>query len=229
MAIVIRAHHRSAFGGLLNEAFRLRRRIFMETLGWKLPDLAGDGEREIDQFDFTPAVHHLVAVNDAGQVVGTCRLTPSDAPNVTCDVLQAQIGAPLPRSSKIVESSRFCVDLSLSREERTAIMGDLYISHGELAEDMGWTQTMGVYYQSSLEALIRQGFAVDALGAPIRFAPGDPFSYPYLMTASTDGLERMMAAFGAPQGKLQDPEKDSRLLRRFREAPVRTPQLMEAR
>ncbi len=227
MAIVIRAHHRTALSGLMDEAFRLRRRIFMETLGWELPDLAGDGEREIDQFDFTPAVHHLVAVNAAGRVVGTCRLTPSDAPNVTCDVLQAQIGAPLPRSSTIVESSRFCVDLTMSREERTAVMGDLYISHGELAAKMGWTQTLGVYYQSSLEALIRQGFAVDALGAPIRFAPGDPFSYPYLMTASSEGLERMKAAFGAPNGKLQDPEIDSGLLPGLRE-PARTPFLMEA-
>jgi N-acyl-L-homoserine lactone synthetase len=228
MAIVIRAHHRTALSGLLDEAFRLRRRIFIDTLGWELPDLAGDGDREIDQFDFTPAAHHLVAVNDAGRVVGTCRLTPSDAPNVTCDVLQAQIGTPLPRSSTIVESSRFCVDLSLSREERTAAMGDLYISHGELAAQMGWTQTLGVYYQSSLEALIRQGIAIDALGAPIRFAPGDPFSYPYVMTASAEGLERMKAAYGAPKGKLQDPEVDPGLLPGLRE-PSRSFELMEAR
>jgi acyl homoserine lactone synthase len=203
MAILIEAADRGAQSELMDAGYRLRRKIFIDTLGWSVPDLAADGEREIDQFDDLPATRHLVSVNAAGRVVGTARLTPADAPNLTCDVLQSHFPLPLPRSPRIVESSRMCVDQTLSREERTAVMGDLYVANMELCAREGWTQIMGVYYQSSLAELIRQGFAVDALGAPMRFAPGDPFSYPYLLTCDEGSVARMAAWFGVEGSRLQ--------------------------
>ena len=82
MAILIRHHHREAFSDLVDQLYRLRRRVFVERLKWALPE--GDGVREIDQFDSADCLH-LVVVDDRGRVRATSRVTPSLSPNVTCD------------------------------------------------------------------------------------------------------------------------------------------------
>lgn len=207
MALVVRPQHREAFAGLLQESFRLRRRILVERLGWSLP--GDDGEVETDAFDHGEACH-LISLGPDGRVVGTARLTPTTAPNLTCDVLQAHSPVPFPRAADLVESSRLCVDLEAEAEVRRAARADLYTSHYALCLREGWRRTLGFFYADFLAAFVRAGFAVDHLGPPVRFSDGEPFSFPYVMTTDEEHAACMANWMGPP--RLLDPETDPGLL-----------------
>ena len=75
MAIVIRPQHRHAFTGLLDQMYRLRHRVFIERLGWKLDT---DGIKEIDQFDDGASLYF------ASGRFSSSPQTPGQAANV-CD------------------------------------------------------------------------------------------------------------------------------------------------
>jgi N-acyl-L-homoserine lactone synthetase len=157
MAILVEASHREAAADLLNSSFELRHRILVQRLGWQLP--SGQAPRETDAFDAGHTCHLISRTHD-GRVRGTMRLTPSLAPNVTCDVLQSQIPIPFPRAAHIVECSRLCVDLDMPSSERFAARADLFLSQLEMCERFGWTHTIGVLLQSVLQYFIRAGLAV---------------------------------------------------------------------
>ena len=178
MAILIQASQRLAGAELLNASFELRHRILVKRLGWQLP--SGDAPREVDEFDAGDTCH-LVSCAANGRVRGTMRLTPSMAPNVTCDVLQAAVPVALPRAPHIVECSRLCVDLALGSGERAATRADLFLSQLEMCDRFGWTHTVGVLLQSVLQYFIRAGLAVDLLSPPLRFADSDEPAIAFLL------------------------------------------------
>lgn len=107
MIIVIDALNRDRFGALLNEMFRLRARVFGDRLGWEIH--VEDG-REIDRFDaLDPA--YLVGLDGEGHVVSCARLLQTTGPHMLADVFSAILdGQPPLRSSRVWESTRFCVD-----------------------------------------------------------------------------------------------------------------------
>lgn len=107
MIIVIDALNRDRFEPLLDEMFRLRARVFGDRLGWEVT--VEDG-LEIDRFDaLDPA--YLVGLDDAGHVVSCARLLQTTGPHMLVDVFSSLLdGEPPLRSSRIWESTRFCVD-----------------------------------------------------------------------------------------------------------------------
>lgn len=86
---------------------RLRRRIFVEGLGWALSvDRWG---RERDQFDRKDTIYG--AVVEDGSPVGCWRLLPTTGPYLLGDVFPHLAGGePLPRDMATWEISRFGVD-----------------------------------------------------------------------------------------------------------------------
>lgn len=92
---------------------RYRHRVFVETLGWELPAVAG---LELDQFD-RPDTQYLVAREDDGRLVGTARILPTDQPYLLGEVFpQLMGGAPPPCSADVWEISRFAaVDFAQAR------------------------------------------------------------------------------------------------------------------
>ena len=212
MAILIRHHHREAFSDLVDQLYRLRRRVFVERLKWALPE--GDGVREIDQFDSADCLH-LVVVDDRGRVRATSRVTPSLSPNVTCDLLAAEMGVSFPRGPDIAEVSRLCVDPELDEAGRQAALLDLRISQVELFDRQGWKRTIGVAYDRTLQVWIRSGMTVEILGPPIRF-PGDRhLAYPAVASEDPARADGVLAFLGARSGSLEDPAMDPTLLARF--------------
>ena len=185
MAILIDASHRDVAEDLLNASFELRHRILVQRLGWKLP--SGQSPREIDAFD-DGQTYHLISRASDGRVRGTMRLTPSLAPNVTCDVLQASVPVPIPRAAHIVECSRLCVDLDMPSSERAAARADLFLSQLEVCEQFGWTHTVGVLLQSVLQYFIRNGIAVDLLSPPLTFADSAETSLAFLLESGPEAL-----------------------------------------
>jgi acyl-homoserine lactone synthase len=90
---------------LMEQAWRLRHKIFVEELGWSA--IARDDKREIDEFDDEYAVH-LVALQD-DEVVGYSRLLPTTRPYVLSKHLPQLCEVDPPCSPQIVEWSRIGV------------------------------------------------------------------------------------------------------------------------
>ncbi|MFP4238720.1 MAG: acyl-homoserine-lactone synthase [Rhodosalinus sp.] len=108
MIFVIDALNAHRFGHLLDEMFRLRKRVFADRLGWDVQCTA-DG-REIDDFDrLDPA--YILGLDDAGNVVACVRALQTTGPHMLTDVFRAILdGEPPLRSPHVWESTRFCVD-----------------------------------------------------------------------------------------------------------------------
>jgi len=64
---------------VIDGMFRDRKRVFVDLLKWDVPVV--DGEYEIDQFDTDRAVY-LIAVDDAGDHLGSIRLLPTDGDHI---------------------------------------------------------------------------------------------------------------------------------------------------
>ncbi len=211
MALVIAPHHRGQFAVLLDQMHRLRRRVFVDRLGWELEAAGG---REIDRFDLGEC-QHLLALDPRGRVLASVRLTPSTEPNVTCDVLQARFGVEAPRRDGLVELSRECVDPDLTPEERGVALADLRASVLELFVREGWNEAVGVVYEPVVQKWIRTGAHVRPLAGPCRW-PGDTADA-YLIQWTVDTLRSDMPwrklSGGVP--RLQDPTKDPELAIRF--------------
>ena len=107
MIYVIDSLNHSAHSTLLNDMFRLRKRVFHDRLGWDVQ--IADG-LETDLFDdLDPA--HVVSVDDEGNVVGCMRLLQTTGPHMLADVFSSLLdGEPPLRSSTVWEATRFCVD-----------------------------------------------------------------------------------------------------------------------
>jgi acyl-homoserine lactone synthase len=90
---------------LMEQAWRLRHKIFVEEMGWSA--IARDDKREIDEFDDEHAVH-LLAVED-DQVIGYSRLLPTSRPYVLSKHLPQLCEVDPPCSPHIVEWSRIGV------------------------------------------------------------------------------------------------------------------------
>lgn len=100
----------SNFPDLIAGMHRLRYRVFRDRLNW---DVSVSGYMEVDAYDALEPTY-IIAV-DEGTVVGCARLLPTTGPTMLANTFQALLGSyPPPRSDKIFESSRFCVDTSAS-------------------------------------------------------------------------------------------------------------------
>jgi len=108
MIIVIDAVNAHRFGHLLDEMFRLRKRVFADRLGWDV-ECTADG-REIDRFDaLDPG--YVLGLDDAGHVVACVRALQTTGPHMLSEVFSDILdGEPPLRAATIWESTRFCVD-----------------------------------------------------------------------------------------------------------------------
>ena|ERR1700730_18605406 len=89
---------------MYSKFFRYRHRIFVEKLGWDVPTSGG---MESDQFDREDTVH-VVARDEAGEVMAYSRLLPTTKPYLLAEVFpQLMDGHRLPRCYDTWELSRF--------------------------------------------------------------------------------------------------------------------------
>jgi N-acyl-L-homoserine lactone synthetase len=93
----------------LFDMHRLRKRIFKDRMGWDVT--ITEGGLEVDQFDL-PETVYLLALDDAGHVIGSWRLLPTDGPTMIRDVWpQFLTSVPMPRTIHAWETSRFGIDV----------------------------------------------------------------------------------------------------------------------
>lgn len=118
-AVAVSAAGNRQHKGLIEAHHRLRAQVFSDRLGWDVN--VRDGV-EIDAFD---ALHptYIITIASNGNVVGCARLLPATGPTMAADVFPELLPKrKLPAHERMIESSRFCVDTSISEgQERGAL------------------------------------------------------------------------------------------------------------
>jgi N-acyl-L-homoserine lactone synthetase len=95
---------------LLSGMYRLRRRVFKDRLDWSV---SVSGDMELDVYDALNPTY-LIGVSD-NAVVGCVRLLPTTGPTMLDSTFPQLLGErAMPRTDRILESSRFCVDTVLT-------------------------------------------------------------------------------------------------------------------
>jgi acyl-homoserine lactone synthase len=106
MLLIVTAQNAEEYQAELDQAFRLRHKVFVEEKGWT--DLWREDGREIDRFDDEHAVHMLFTVD--GHVVGYQRMLPSTRPHLLSEVLPDLCEGERPGGDNIWEWTRYCVE-----------------------------------------------------------------------------------------------------------------------
>lgn len=106
MFLIVTAQNADEYQPELDQAFRLRHKVFVEEKGWA--DLRREDGREIDRFDDEHAVHMLFTVEE--RVVGYQRLLPSTRPHLLSEVLPDLCDGARPSGDNIWEWTRYCVE-----------------------------------------------------------------------------------------------------------------------
>ena len=122
MLLIVSPDKREVFRQDLDDYFRLRKRIFIDQLGW---DLKSIDDKEMDQFDHDQA-HYLIYKDvKTAKVAGGVRLTPSTASNLSLDIFSCLIDSKkvFTPSTSIWESSRFVTE-SLKTTTSKGIIGE---------------------------------------------------------------------------------------------------------
>jgi acyl homoserine lactone synthase len=166
---VIDSLNKQDYQPMLDEMYRLRKRVFHDRLGWDVEITDG---MEIDIFDsLDPS--YIVSVDSEGQVVGCVRQLQTTGPHMLSDVFSSILdGEPPLRSSRVWEATRFCVDtqrLSGGRGRNTIsyVTSEIMIAAIELAISAGVTDAIAVVDPVMNRVLHRSGNGpYDYLGTP---------------------------------------------------------------
>lgn len=90
----------------MNDAFRLRHRVFVEEKGWI--DLRREDGHETDRFDDEHAVHMLYV--EGGRVIGYQRMLPTTRPHLLSDIMPELCEGERPVGPNTWEWTRYCVE-----------------------------------------------------------------------------------------------------------------------
>lgn len=106
MLHIVNTENAHSYRAELDDAFRLRHKIFVDEKGWS--DLYREDGRETDRFDDEHAVHMLFIAES--RVVGYQRMLPSTRPHLLTEVLSDLCEGTPPVGPNIWEWTRYCVE-----------------------------------------------------------------------------------------------------------------------
>ncbi len=195
-----------AHGSAFYDYLKLRKRFFVDVLGWDIPH---NDTVEMDQYD-NPLAHYSVVLKE-GEVVGGARTMPttsnwgehtymlrdavrgklSDIPD---QVLPQQVTSP-----RIWECTRLVISDGLrSQAERSLCLSLIVEGLVRVARAHGATQLMSLSPLTLARALRQLGYAAERIGEPYQ-NPGDGRTYAVLaMPAERTLVARAPAAAAAP-------------------------------
>lgn len=155
---------------VLDEAMRLRHRVFVEEKGWN--GLRRADARDVDQFDTPATVHHIAIVN--GEVAGYQRFNATTGPHLLADVHGELCENPSPRGGHIWEWSRYCVARKFKREGAFCdVASTLLIAALEWGQPNGVKEFVVEFHPLWITRFLELGFEVKPLGLP-RDYDGEP-------------------------------------------------------
>ena len=144
------------YGDALASQFRLRHRVFIERVDYKVPTWKG---MEFDQFD-TPATQYFVWRDDEGEVRGVARLAPTSLDYMLEKIWPEKIvNIDLPHSDKVWEATRFGVDSDLPAKVRNTIVKELICAFLEYGTMHGIEHILGLTYVTLIRNIfLRNGW-----------------------------------------------------------------------
>ena len=173
---------------LLERMHELRARVFKHRLDW---DVHVEHNQEKDEYDRLDPTY-LVLVGNDGQVIGCARLLPSTGPTMLGQTFPFLADASrVPKSGRVVESSRFCIDTE--RSDIVSASGLRDATHTLFAGIIEWSMANGfdrivtvtdVRFERILN---RAKWPLERLGAP--HPVGNTIAVAGLLTADDASLE----------------------------------------
>ena len=190
---------------LLAAMFRLRRRVFKERLDWTV---SVSGDLELDIYDALNPTY-LVMVSGDREVVGCVRLLPTTGPTMLADTFpQLLTGERPPRSNRIFESSRFCVDTTLAAEASgSGLSRATFILFAAMIESLAMLNADSIVTvtDTRMERILRRaGWPLERLAPPQRV--GETMALAGFLHGSVDTLESMYRHAGVEGPVLLQPE-----------------------
>jgi acyl homoserine lactone synthase len=180
---------------------RLRRRVFQDRLEW---DVAVSDGLEVDRYDALSPTY-LLGI-DRQDVVGSVRLLPTTGRNMLADTFPVLLdGRAAPTSTRIWESSRFCVDTK--NVAATAVNGFRIATFLLFAAMIEWgqqhdLQAIATVTDLRMERILRRaGWGLDRLGEPRQI--GATKAVAGLLPVTNDALGAIRSA-----GKISGPAID---------------------
>jgi N-acyl-L-homoserine lactone synthetase len=200
--VILDRHNRSELAHLYTAMFRQRAILFAEVLKWDNMSVVNGEER--DDADSDPNVEYLVTVDDAGELVGSCRLTPSLGKCLLAGPLAFYLNEPLPRTEKIWEFTRFAP----STYPDSPLNGQSFVGLGvgvlEWGLMRGVDKLYGIAEPSLLGIAGSLGAKISLEGPPVEFQPGKKafaFSYP-IDDETLDFARKSLKLKGSVMGSL---------------------------
>lgn len=105
MIFIVNAENRAAFDADLQQMHRDRKRVFVDTIGWKVPVR---DDMEVDSYDRVDTTYLIARCSADGSVLASSRLLPTIAPHLMSDLFADACNGTPPRGPRIWEASRFC-------------------------------------------------------------------------------------------------------------------------
>jgi acyl homoserine lactone synthase len=209
MIRLIEGRDRNKHPYVMEQMFRLRKRVFADRLGWKV---TCKGSWEIDEYDALDPLYVLAMDETGEQVVGSLRLLPTTGPNMLADTFYELLPDGMTvKSATIWESSRYCVDTELASQwsERGVhqATAELLMALCEIGIDVGLTHIVTVIDLRMERILRRMNCFGDRIGMPRRY--GAVTALAGLWDTSEEMLLRLRTASGIAGSVLEHHRPDA--------------------
>ncbi|WP_298918369.1 acyl-homoserine-lactone synthase [uncultured Algimonas sp.] len=177
------------YGPQLDQMHRQRKAMFVDRLGWTELDQGGD--YEVDEFD-NEFAHYLLLIDDVGQVLASCRVSPTNQANVSCDKLAEFFDGVPPREEKVWEVSRWIPAPGVDglNEICSSMMMLSLFEFGLSRKLDGMISCVG---RIVTRAIARAGLPLSSISPPIRFAQGVAFGIQF--ETSVENITRLRRSF----------------------------------
>jgi acyl homoserine lactone synthase len=149
-------------GNALAAQHRLRYRSIIERQEWNVPNYS---EMEFDQYD-NPAAKYLVYRDEAYVARGVSRFYPTTLPYMLEQLFSRFVtDRPIPKSPRVWEGSRFCIDQTLPPLARKRIAGEIVVGYLEAGLRCGVEGIVGLMYPAYWRSLFTgAGWELEYMG-----------------------------------------------------------------
>ena len=131
MFATIQANQYSENSALLDQMFRLRKQVFVDTLNWDIP---AQGSYERDEYDDCFPVYLVWFDRPSGDLIASIRLMPTTGPSLLNDVFRSTYPETMTLSAPgIWEATRACFNNENLRKHAPDISPTLAFCHLMLA------------------------------------------------------------------------------------------------
>lgn len=149
-------------GNPLAAQHKLRYDSIVVRQNWGVPRYE---EMEFDQYD-NPAAKYLIYRDSSNIARGVSRFYPTMLPYMLEQTFPHLVTTrDIPKSNKVWEGSRFCIDKTLSVDMRKRIINEIVVGYLEMGLEFGVEAIVGVMYPAYWRSLfIGVGWNIEYMG-----------------------------------------------------------------